>query len=273
MSVSFASVGGGTKITIQNPDLGDKLDLDPHQVVQPKASGGFYRFALAAVTDTLRELKWSNLRLSELNDLISFFNTVAQGAVNEFTFTDERGVKWAAYFLNPTLEPVTVADEATAEGTFESNGVSIPTTTRAKGFYSLSAKLHLVLGTATTERATTWPPTTAMPTAHHTAAPTGAETTAPPAPEFIITAAGTPEAIGDYFTDTEYAASGCLCYRKSGGGAYIFSDVSHRSWYSGPRFGSPDDAWYYGVALASSPAHTPFACNTGASPAPAVAVG
>jgi len=49
MSLSFAL--GGVVATVQNPDLDDKLGLDPHQVVQPKASGGFYRFALAGAVD------------------------------------------------------------------------------------------------------------------------------------------------------------------------------------------------------------------------------
>jgi hypothetical protein len=145
MSVSF-SLGGAT-ITIQNPDLDDKLTLDPHQVVQPKADGGFYRYALAAATDAVRELKWSNLRLSELNDLTGFFNNQAQGALNEFTFTDERGAAWAASFLNATLEPVTITDELNAAGTFVSGGNTIPTSTRKLGFYELAVKLHIAAPT------------------------------------------------------------------------------------------------------------------------------
>jgi hypothetical protein len=163
MSVSFSL--GGTTATIQNPDLDDKLDLDPHMVVQPKADGGFYRYALAAVTESLRELKWSNLRLSELNDLTGFFNNQAQGSLNEFMFTDERGVVWAASFLNATLEPTTITDELNAGGAFVSGGNTIPTSTRKLGFFALAVKLHIAV------------PTTEAPT---TAAPTAAPTTAAP---------------------------------------------------------------------------------------------
>jgi hypothetical protein len=141
MSVSFSL--GGVTATVQNPDLNDQLNLDPHQVVQPKASGGFYRFALADVTDTQRELKWSNLRLSELNALQSFFSNQAQGTLNEFTFTDERGVAWAAYFLSATLDPITVADEPASTGSFVTGGDTVPTTTRTGGTYELTIKLHI----------------------------------------------------------------------------------------------------------------------------------
>ncbi len=90
MSVSFSL--GGVTATVQNPDLNDQLNLDPHQVVQPKASGGFYRFALADATDEQRELKWTNLRLSELNALQSFFEEPgAKGRSTSSTFCDERG--------------------------------------------------------------------------------------------------------------------------------------------------------------------------------------
>jgi hypothetical protein len=160
MSVSFAL--SGTTATVQNPDLDDKLGLDPHQVVQPKASGGFYRFALAAVTDSIRDLRWSNLRLSELQDLTSFYETTAQGTLNTFLFTDERGNNYDAYFLNPTLDPVTVADEQAWAGTFTSGGNNIPTTCRTGGFYSLTIRLHLKAPTTfSTAHATTPAPTTA----------------------------------------------------------------------------------------------------------------
>ena len=145
MSVSFSL--GGVTATVQNPDLNDQLDLDPHQVVQPKASGGFYRFALADATDEQRELEWTNLRLSELNALQNFFQDQAEGTINEFNFCDERGKNYAAYFLSPTLNPITVADEATATGSFVTGGDTVPTTLRSGGFYKLTIKLHLALPT------------------------------------------------------------------------------------------------------------------------------
>jgi hypothetical protein len=176
MSVSFSL--NGTTITIQNPDLDDKTDLDPHQVVQPKADGGFYRYALAAAADMLRELKWSSLRLSELNDLTSFFVNQAQGSLVEFMFTDERGLVWAASFLNATLEPTTITDELNAAGTFVSGGKTIPTSTRKLGFFALAVKLHIAV--PTTEGPTA-APTTAGPTAAPTTgAPTTEEWETPP---------------------------------------------------------------------------------------------
>ena len=141
--MSLSSALGGVVATVRNPDLDDKLGLDPHQVVQPKASGGFYRFALAGAVDTIRELKWSSLRLSELNDLQSFFESTAQGTLNTFLFTDERGDNFDAYFLNPTLEPVTVSDDQRWSAQFTSGGNVIPTTGRGGGYYALTIRLHL----------------------------------------------------------------------------------------------------------------------------------
>ena len=163
MSISFSL--SGTTITVQNPDLDDKLDLDPHQVVQPKASGGFYRFALADATDTQRQLKWSNLRLSELNALKSFYNSTAGGTLNTFRFTDERGVNFDAYFLSTTLDPVTVADEAAFAGSFVTGGKTVPTTRRSGGFYELTIKLHLASPTSFSTPWATSPPPTEEPTA------------------------------------------------------------------------------------------------------------
>jgi hypothetical protein len=170
MSVSFSL--SGVTATVQNPDLDDKLDLDPHQVVQPKASGGFYRFALAAAADTQRELRWSNLRVSELNDLAAFFENQAQGVLNEFTFTDERGAQYAAYFVNAKLEPVTVSDDAASTGSFSTGGDMVPTTLRSGGFYALTVKLHLRGGA----------PLTIGPTAGPTSTPTAGVTASPTAP-------------------------------------------------------------------------------------------
>ena len=175
MSVSFSL--SGVTARVQNPDLNNQLNLDPHQVVQPKASGGFYRFALADSADTRRELKWSNLRLSELNDVQGFFRNQAQGTLNEFTFTDERNVAWAAYFLSATLDPVTVADEAASTGSFVTGGDTVPTTVRSGGFYELTIKLHLRSGAPSTSSATSGP--TSSPTAAGTSGPTSAPTSPP----------------------------------------------------------------------------------------------
>jgi hypothetical protein len=160
MSVSFCL--GGTTATIQNPELDDKLDLDAHQGVQPKASGGFYRFALAAVMDTTRELRWSNLRRSELDDLTGFFEDTAQGALNTFEFRDERGQYFDAYFISGTLNPITVSDDGDETGSFSSGGKTIPTSTRSGGFYELTIKLHLASPTTFTTPAPTAAPTTGV---------------------------------------------------------------------------------------------------------------
>jgi hypothetical protein len=211
MSVSFAL--GATTITIQNPDLDDKRDLDPHQVAQPKADGGFYRYALAAATETLRELKWSSLRLSELNDLLGFFKNQSQGALNEFTFTDERGTAWAASFLNAKLNPVTITDELNAAGTFLSGGNTIPTSTRKLGFYELAIKLHVAVPTT---QGPTVAPTTPTPTAAPTtAAPTTAAMETPPP-------ADSPSADGYYWNPTNG-------YYISNDGAWYWTG---ESWFS-----------------------------------------
>jgi hypothetical protein len=269
MSISFFL--NGVTATIQNPDLEDKRDLDLHQAVQPKAGGGFYRFALAAAADSQRALKWSNLRLSELADLASFFENSAQGTLKEFTFTDERGTQYAAYFLDAKLAPVTVSDDAASTGTFVSGGATAPTTTRSGGFYALTIKLHLTPGTATTESATTFPPTTGGPTmGPTTSGPTASHSTAPPAPEFIISLAGTAAANGNYFTAGTF--QGFPYYEKEGGGAVLWSNDSSGSWYLGASI-SADTAWYYGMFSAPSPAGMLFAFISGASPAPLVAAG
>ena len=170
MSVSFSL--GGVTATVRNPDLDDRLDLDSHQVVQPKASGGFYRYALAAVADMQRELRWSSLSATELYDLRGFFQSYALGTLKTFLFTDERGNNFDAYFLTPVLDPVTVADEAQFAGSFDSGESEIPTTQRTGGTYELTVRLHLASpATFSTAFATTPPPTRA-PTDEPTEEPT-----------------------------------------------------------------------------------------------------
>ena len=143
MSVTFALEA--VSVVLQNPDLGDRLDDNLGQVLAPRSDGQFYRYGLTSAARAEREIGWSNLRADELALLKSFFDSTAQGILNTFTFTDERGNSWTAHFLESVLSPVTVADAISGSAsTFTVGAKTYPTTKRTGGVYSVRVRLCLV---------------------------------------------------------------------------------------------------------------------------------
>jgi hypothetical protein len=134
---------GVTRVQLQNPDLNDVLSIHSHQGVEQRADGKYYRYDLAAGMTVERELRWTELRRSERDNLASFYQDIVHGTLDPFTFTDERGGNWNAHFLNPDLEFATVADDRASATTFVTGGVSVPTTTRSGGVYACVIKLLL----------------------------------------------------------------------------------------------------------------------------------
>ena len=169
MSVSFCL--GGVTATIHNPDLDDKLDLDSHQVVQPKATGGFYRFALAAVADMPRELRWSNLSATELYDSGASTRRRPRHAQDLPLYRRARA-QLRRLFPHADARAGDRRGRGAFDGSFDSGGNEIPTTQRTGGTYELTVRLHLASpATFSTAFATTPPPTRA-PTDEPTEEPT-----------------------------------------------------------------------------------------------------
>ena len=140
MSVRF--VKGGVTIDIQNPDRTNTIKLEKSQVVNRSAAGDRYRYDRAVDVQYMR-LRWSELRESEKTDLETFFDVSADGVMNSFTFTDQRGTAWTAYFVDPELEFTERADATASATTFTSGGVAYPTTTRNKGVWSVECTLEV----------------------------------------------------------------------------------------------------------------------------------
>lgn len=141
MSVKFVMTGASAEV--QNPELGNTTGIDTRQQIQPRADGGYYRYGLCADAARDLDLRWSDLRRSEMEDLRDFFQIHAVGTLNEFTYTDERGDAWTAHFLSTRFDARPVADDVAASSTFSTGGRTVPTTTRSGGVYELDLKLHL----------------------------------------------------------------------------------------------------------------------------------
>lgn len=141
MSVRLSK--GVVTFELSNPELGDLDRLDKRQVVQARSDGGVYVYELASDGVRDRELQFNNLRRAERDNLWNFFNAVARGAMEPWTFTDERGENWNARFLDSTLEFTAVQDDVSGGGTFIAGGVPVPTTTRSGGYYSTKFRLRI----------------------------------------------------------------------------------------------------------------------------------
>lgn len=128
-------------VNLQNPDLNDLLSIHSHQGIEKRADGKYYRYDLAGGMTSERELRWTELRRSERDNLAAFYSSVVRGTLDPWTFTDERGVAWNAHFLNTELEFQSVADTSSAASTFVTGGVSVPTTTRSGGVYACAVRL------------------------------------------------------------------------------------------------------------------------------------
>ena len=141
MSVTFEK--GAVSVELQNPDRGDTLKSIMQQRIEPRSDGQYYRYSLADGAVHEREISWGELRLSEKNDLQDFFEDTADGVLENFTFTDERGTAWNAHFLDPDLAIVTVSDTVKSSETFTSDEIEYPTTTREGGTFSVRVRLRL----------------------------------------------------------------------------------------------------------------------------------
>jgi len=140
MAVMFMK--GATSITIQNPARGNVLSTRKVQAMARDAGGGRYVYD-QGLDWRIMELEWIGLRESEKSDLESFFEDTADGMKEQFTYRDHQGTDWNAYFDQPSLEFIEIADEKASSGTFTSGGTTYPTTTREKGVYRVAVRLEV----------------------------------------------------------------------------------------------------------------------------------
>ena len=151
MSVTFAALGsggsggsGGSDVEIQNPDLEDVAVTERRQVVNFTADGVANVYSLGVKTERVR-LRWSYMRDDEKTALETFFDDVADGCANEFSYTDHKGTGHTARLLTPKLEWTQMEDEDGSSGdeTFTVGSATYPTTTRTGGTWSVSLELLL----------------------------------------------------------------------------------------------------------------------------------
>lgn len=146
MSVAFQTFAHTHKITVQNPEPGNKRRAVMRGASGRTAGGVFFHYD-KGVTTTELNLSWKELRDSERDDLEHFFLVHAQGPHVRFIFTDQRGKTWYARFLNQELEFTEVADQTKSATTFVSGGKTYPTSTRQKGVWAVDSQLEVVTST------------------------------------------------------------------------------------------------------------------------------
>jgi len=149
MSVTFFRAP--TTIYLQNPDLDNAISVEKLGAGNRSAGGTRYWYP-KGITIYQLALGWTELRDSEKRDLLSFFDTTTQGPQLGFTYRDQRGYTWNAYFVDEKLEFREVADERRGvAGTFASGGVNYPTTDRYRGVWAVDVRLEVAsIATTTT---------------------------------------------------------------------------------------------------------------------------
>ena len=130
-------------IQLQNPELNDLLSVRRKQALAERSDGKYYRYELADAVVYDRLLAWTELRRAERDNLANFFQEIARGVLEQFTFTDEQDVAWNAHFLDPELVIVGVSDSVASSETFLSGGINYPTTTREGGIFFVRVRLRL----------------------------------------------------------------------------------------------------------------------------------
>jgi len=108
MSISF--VRGAEAVELPDPLPGQPASLLRHQAVGRTAAGAVYVYD-KGVTRRELVLRFGSLSAAQRTALEGFFDTVAQGARNSFTYTDVHGDAFTARFLDSSLAFVKVADD------------------------------------------------------------------------------------------------------------------------------------------------------------------
>ena len=131
-----------TKIEIQNPVRENREILKRRQGLGRTAGGTVYVYDLGISTQNL-VLSFSNLRQSEKDCLQAFYNTVVNGVMETFSYTDHLGNVWTARFLNTELEFTEADSIGSTQDTYESGGAVYPTTTWEEGIYNVEIELEV----------------------------------------------------------------------------------------------------------------------------------
>ena len=106
MSITFQ--GGETTLTLPDPLPGYPARAVRRQVVGRTAGGSVYVYDKGVETFEV-ELPFESLTDAEKAALAAFFDDVAQGCLQTFTYTDSNGTARTARFLDPRLAFVKVA--------------------------------------------------------------------------------------------------------------------------------------------------------------------
>ena len=105
MSITLKS--GETTVTLPDPLPGYPVRARQRQAVGRTAGGSVYVYDKGVDTFEV-ELPLESLTDAEKNALVSFFDTLAKGCLETFTYTDSNGTARTARFLEPELSFVKV---------------------------------------------------------------------------------------------------------------------------------------------------------------------
>jgi hypothetical protein len=128
--------------SVQNPLRDNLEDLSKRQALSRSVGGDIYVYNKGTQRQKLTAI-WNELRDSERDDLQDFFDSTVLGMVNTFTLTDHEGNVWTARFILPVLEWRQRADARASSGTFTSDGVDYPTTTRENPVWGITLELEV----------------------------------------------------------------------------------------------------------------------------------
>ena len=103
MATTITFVKGGTTVTLPGPAPGGVTRQRKAQNVSRSAAGDVYVYD-KGVDRYEADLSFESLSDSEKADLLSFFDTTVDGAVETFTYTDTNGAAYAARITEPDLE-------------------------------------------------------------------------------------------------------------------------------------------------------------------------
>jgi len=106
MSITLQS--GENTVTLPDPLPGYPVRAVQRQAVGRTAGGSGYVYDKGVETYEV-ELPFESLSNSEKTSLATFYDGVAQGSLQTFTYTDSNGTQRTARFLDPRLSFIKVA--------------------------------------------------------------------------------------------------------------------------------------------------------------------
>lgn len=141
MPVQFSY--SSTTFNIQNPVFSNLYKIKKFQALARTAGGKIFAYD-KGVTSYQLTLEFSDLRQSEKDDLESFFDSVVNGTLTDFEYTDHFGTVWSAKFLVTELSFEEVDNEGSRLSfPFISDGETYPSNRFVKGVYKVSFDLEV----------------------------------------------------------------------------------------------------------------------------------